>query len=287
MSSGHARVTYALQADKRIQYFTVTDDALAERVLSDLRSDEVRSLPVYKYYFDRDLQPLSLEAIEALAASMVSTDEPAGGTVPAGYTYLSQFIFHDLTWLSEDGGGIENKASSALDMDSVLGNRFALPDPSCPGSNDALRVGMTHKGWGCLKPLPDDVPRKPRCVAVSHDDSSPTGFPLIPDLRNEGFLQLAQMHVLFLKFYNAVARHNGYGDDKFDEAAAKRAFVQHVQSVVLFDLLVMLADAAVYQDVVVRNARRVIHPDAVTKESPFLIPIEFAAAAARYGHSMA
>jgi hypothetical protein len=272
--------------DRCIQFFTVVDEEVDQRTMSELTSDEVASLPIYMHYFGLDDHPLSLDAVDTLAASMVSTEEPAGGKVPAGYTYLSQFIFHDLTWLSEEGGGTKNKASSALDMDSLLGNRFTLPDPPCPGSNDALRVGMTHNGEGSLPPLPWDVPRKPRCVAASDEDRRPKGFPLVPDLRNEGFLQLAQTHVVFLKFYNAVARHNGYGGSKFNEAAARREFVQHVQSVVLFDLLETLAEPLVYEDVVIRNARRVIHPDAVTKKSPFLIPIEFAAAAARYGHSM-
>ncbi|HSH94044.1 MAG TPA: hypothetical protein VK968_07850, partial [Roseimicrobium sp.] len=218
--------------------------------------------------------------VDDLAASMVDAQGAAPGRVPAGYTYLAQFIIHDLTWLSPKGEKEQNKASAMLDMDSVLGNRFADPEPGCPGSVDALRVGLTLAGYGTDElPLPDDVPRK-------EADSFPTGSPLIPDTRNEAFLQLAQMHVAFLKFYNAVARKNGFGGDGFDEDAAKQNFRQHVQSVVLYDLLERLTDPVVYEDVVTGNRRRIIHPDRVTDQNPFVIPIEFAAAAARFGHTM-
>ena len=286
MSSGHARVNYALLIDGKVKYVSIVDGKMISRAFADIAPDE-KNLPLYKHYFD--IQPIdrlpSESAVDELAYCMIDEQAAVDSNIPAGYTYLSQFFFHDITWLSEKGGVPKNKASSALDMDSVLGNQFANAEPACAGSTDLLRIGLTLDGYGKLGPLPEDVPRKPRCSVVSDDDPYPTGFPLIPDPRNEGFLQLAQTHLIFLKFYNAVARRNGFGGD-FDEPATKREFIQHVQSVLLYDLLHKLIDLTIYEDIVVRNGRRVIHPNPIATDYPFLIPIEFAAGAARYGHSM-
>jgi hypothetical protein len=290
MPSGHARMTYALMTDGEVEYLSVSEKGMLRRNFSDLTSGVADAVPVYLHYFGKQ-SPENLpddDSIEDLAASMVDLQQATPGQVPAGYTYLTQFIFHDLTWFSDKGQMEENRASAALDMDSVLGNRrFPEAEPGCPGSSDALRVGLTLNGYGDLEvPLPGDIPRKPGCQPQSDADRYPAGYPLIPDTRNEGFLQLAQMHVVFLKFYNEIARMYGFGTENFDEDAARLVFMQHVQSVALYDVLERLIDTAVYADVVVGNRRRVIHPCPIADTGPFLIPIEFAAAAARFGHSM-
>jgi hypothetical protein len=278
---------YALLIDEKVEHLSVGDDGLSCLLPTNMAREMAASLPLYKHYFGmRSSQELlDADSIDALALSMVDDQEAAPGSVPAGYTYLAQFIFHDLTWLSRKGGEDQNKASPALDMDSLLGNRFAGAEPGCPGAEDALRIGLTLNGYGSQElPLAEDLPREPKCVADG--TLGPAGYPLIPDTRNEAFLQLAQTHVAFLKFYNAIARRHGFGTDDFAEEAAKVEFRQHVQSVVLFDLLEKLLDPVTYGDVVTRNRRRVIHPKPVHDDDPLVIPIEFAAAGARFGHAM-
>ena len=47
---------------------------------------------------DRAGRQLTPAALRAIAASMTSCDEPIESEVPAGYTYLGQFIAHDLSF---------------------------------------------------------------------------------------------------------------------------------------------------------------------------------------------
>jgi hypothetical protein len=248
-------------------------------------------LPEYEYRFGvqsaGDLP--SAEALEALAEKMTASDRPesADSVIPAGYTYLGQFIFHDITWL-KDVDPPEDRASAALDLDSVLGNQFRKAEPAgpCP-VHGPFRVGLTAHGKGAPDvtfPLPEDLPRKPRLGAVAAEDKEPVGYPLIPDLRNDDFLSLAQTHLALIKFYNAVARWYGFNGERYSEAGAKRCFVQHFHSVVLHDYLQRLIDPAVYSDVMA-HGRRIIHPGRISNSS-FRVPLEFAAAAGRYGHSM-
>lgn len=291
MASGHARVYYALGIDGRTFYVAIFGDQIIDVARADLTDEEAEKLPRYDYYFGQ-YAPETLPsdtAIDALAKAMVSDCRPESedSDIPAGYSYLGQLIIHDITWILLDGEEKANRASAALDFDSVLGNSLAQAEPAGPCSAvGPLRVGLTAGGWAGERAVPEDVPRKPKCGAVSDDDKNPAGFPLIPDTRNEGFLQLAQTHVAFLKFYNAIARRFGYGESEFDEPAAKRCFILHSQWVVLHDFLEKLVDPDIYCEILNSGCRRAVHPDRITDEITFLMPLEFAAAAGRYGHSM-
>lgn len=286
MVAGHARSTFALASGDEIQYHFLAGNV--PTLKEDMARDEKASAPVYKYYFSRNRDHLpSRQALEALAGAMHSQPADSGNesTIPAGYTYLMQFVFHDISRFSLASGEPKNQTSAALDMKSVLGTSDFPAEHESENPNNALRIGLTLNDYGSLEPLPEDLPRKPRYRATDQPGRKPKGYPLMPDVRNEGFLQLNQMHVLFLQFFNAIARRTGFDTPaRFEEA--ERTFVQHVQSVVLHDLLPMLTDTDVHADVVARNERRVIHPGPVTKAHPFWIPMEFAFAVARFGHSM-
>jgi hypothetical protein len=291
MPGGHARALYRLRSGGDVKTVVVDRTGKRDSRPADLSDGEPSRLPEYEYRFG--VQPLgelpSEEALEALADKMTAPDRPEScdSVIPAGYTYLGQFIFHDITWL-KDVDPLKDRASAVLDLDSVLGNQFRKAEPAgpCP-VHGPLRVGLTAQGKGAPDvtfELPEDLPRKPRLGAVTTEDKEPAGYPLIPDLRNDDFLSLAQTHLALIKFYNAIARWYGFNGQRYAEAGAKRCFVQHFHSVVLHDYLQRLIDPAVYADVMA-HGRRIIHPGRIT-ESSFRVPIEFAAAAGRYGHSM-
>ncbi|MDR6756777.1 hypothetical protein J2Y48_002070 [Mycoplana sp. BE70] len=187
------------------------------------------------------------------------TDTEAETEIPVGYTYLCQFVFHDLTsMVAEAGREPINLRSGRLDLDGVFGT--GTTDPTKPATPMAL--GRTAPGA-----RPCDLPR----------DAS--GRSVIADPRNDDNLALAQTHMAVIRFYNAIiARYPG-----ISERQARALAVTHVQSIVLHDLLPRLTDPVVYADVM-QNGRSVIHVDPQVTE--FLIPLEFAAACARFGHSM-
>src|SRR5262249_8576291 len=68
------------------------------------------------------------EILRELAAKMVTKADPKQGPIPAGYTYLGQFIDHDLTFdpvsslqRDNDPSSIEDYRTPRFDLDSVYG----------------------------------------------------------------------------------------------------------------------------------------------------------------------
>lgn len=214
----------------------------------------------------------SAESIRVLADAMKARPyRSRDGDIPAGYTYLGQFIFHDITAMMPGPSPTEprNARSPELDLDSVLPGRKPADAPELCSADGLFRIGVTTE-----LPRPDDIPRDWR-------------RPLIADARNDDFLPLSQTHLLLLKFYNAVARHLGHdGSDREDGwwDEVRRVWLQHFQSVVLFDYLPRIVDTETFRDVM-ENGRRLVRADEPAGGVAWL-PIEFAAAAGRFGHSM-
>ena len=206
----------------------------------------------YRRYFGRAAGTTALpwDLLERLGGAMAFNDcADSVGEVPAGYTYLGQFIFHDLSWMAPGPTPCEpiNQRSAALDLESLFAS----------GSPASLACGATTDGQPC------DIPR----TAV--------GVPLIADTRNDSNLALAQTHVALLRFFDAVSRVTDA------QPEAKRLTQLHFQSVVLHDYASRVIDDEVYRDVM-EHGRAVIHTDG----EDFLVPLEFAGACARFGHSM-
>ncbi|BCG98784.1 hypothetical protein MesoLj131b_07840 [Mesorhizobium sp. 131-2-5] len=219
----------------------------------------------YRRYFGRPEKgtapPLAL--LQALGDAMEFNDfGDQTGTIPAGYTYFGQFVLHDLTSMTPSitpgKSKPKNIRSATLDLDSVFG---AMPPGGASASSQAcpapMAVGETTDGRLL------DLPR------------ATDGMPCIADRRNDSNLALAQTHMALIRFFNAVRRLSDDADE------ARRLTQLHLQSVVLHDYARRLIDNVIYQDVMERG-RAVIDVDA----DGFKLPLEFAAACARFGHSM-
>jgi hypothetical protein len=210
----------------------------------------------------------------AMAGDLVGSDNPG---IPAGYTYLGQFIDHDVTYEPTSQLGRRNDPSALvdfrtprLDLDSLYGcgptdqpYLYERRDPKNRGVK--LLVGTNPNGAN------PDLPRSDQEVA------------LIGDPRNDENLIVAQLHLLFIRFHNNVVEHVraqraelGVGD-LFREA--RRIVRWYYQWIVLHDFL-----------------PRVVGPETVGRyreerllyaweREPF-IPVEFSGAAYRFGHSM-
>jgi hypothetical protein len=192
--------------------------------------------------------------------------------IPAGYTYLGQFIIHDLTYMTP--APIKTARSPALDLDSVIGkSRFKDDVPF-----QLLPIGLTTQ---TIKPLPEDLPRRAK--------GKRRGKPIIDDPRNDDFLPLAQCHMIVSKFYNAIAREIGLGgwpnsapQTREFRTLVRKLWLEHFQSVVLHDYLKRIVDPDTWSDVM-QFGRRLVRMDT---SRPDWLPLEFAAAIGRFGHSM-
>ena len=190
--------------------------------------------------------------------------------IPAGFTYLGQFIAHDITadrsLLQHHAnlGELHNFRTPRLDLEMVYaagpsGTPYLYdlndPDRFLLGCNDAGR--------------PDDLPRNSQ------------GRALIGDARDDIHLLISQLHLAFLKFHNAVVAHlrsEGVpADDVFGEA--RRLVRWHYQWIVVHEFLPLTAGDELMADLLA-NGPRFYRPGDRSS-----LPVEFADAAYRYGHS--
>lgn len=234
--------------------------------------------------------PLEAGLIE-LGAKM-REDSQGEGAVSAGYTYLGQFIDHDLTLditplelAHPSVERIQNFRTPLLDLDHVYAGGPNLSpflyDMNGPPGNERFLVGMTqHRKFKAhdLEPSANDLPRNSKGIAL-------TGDP-----RQDENLIIAQLHVAFLKFHNRVMEELGKGGkgkfhyvgparaSRFEQA--RRLVTWHYQYAVLHEFLTALIDQKVLKDV----QEKCTGPTDAAQ--PLQIPIEFSAAAFRFGHSM-
>lgn len=224
--------------------------------------------------------PASLELVTALSEAITATAPDADGEIPAGFTYLGQFVDHDLTrdkTVGDLGSDVTvdeliQGRSPALDLDSLYGHGPAV-DPQFYTDGLHLKMGTT----AAIGDLPafdgHDLPRDPQ-----QRDA------LIPDPRNDENLAVAQTHLAFIRFHNRVVGTVAAGPVSAMFEAAQERVVKHYQWMLRTDYLPRIVDPGIVEDVFT-NGRTLFEPSVVPGDAPTM-PIEFSVAAFRLGHSM-
>ena len=127
--------------------------------------------------------------------------------IPAGYTYLGQFVDHDLTFdktnvtLGQNVSPAEllQARSPSLDLDSLYG-----AGPSDPGSAKFYKDDRHLKMGKTVAIGPDpahdghDLPRGAGTTQAQKRRA------IIPDRRNDENLAVAQTHLAFIRFHNRI-----------------------------------------------------------------------------------
>jgi hypothetical protein len=227
-------------------------------------------------------EPLGPTVIKRLAIAMVQGGG-GQGDVPAGYTYLGQFVDHDLTFdrtevaLGEDVTPAElvQGRSPRLDLDSLYGTGPANP-ASAPFYDDDglhLKTGNTIKIGADTSKKGHDLPR------VAGQRTA-----LIPDPRNDENLIVAQTHLAMIRFHNKVVDDLASVPVAQRFRKARKQVTLHYQWLLRHDYLPRIVDPAVVDDVFT-NGRKLVEPDAEPTAVPTM-PLEFSVAAFRLGHSM-
>lgn len=235
-----------------------------------------RSLPQAQYgRTDAD----SRAALMALGQAMTSSlDAPKDGNdpeesgIPALYTYLGQFIDHDITFdpmstliQHADPDALTDFRTPAFDLDNVYG-RGPSDQPYLYDNGPKFLLG---------DPLANGAPDLPR------NNATPRRA-LIGDPRNDENSIVSQLQGLFLRFHNRVVDENA----GLDFPALQKIVRFHYQWVVLHDFLPRIVDAGVLDGLKTngsfdRAKLKFFH----WKNEPFM-PVEFSVASYRLGHSM-
>jgi hypothetical protein len=231
------------------------------------------------------------DLLKGLAASMaepqdappIATDYPR---IPAGFTFLGQFIDHDMTFdttpmpqQQQDPNALTNFRTALFDLDSVYGGGpTARPELYDPVDRDKLRIeGLSDPN------RPDDLPRE--------SDGESDGKAVIGDPRNDENLITSQIHLAFLKFHNALVAHvrkGGANGSVFEEA--RRLCRWHYQWMVVHDFLPHVVGQNTLDQVLEERSQgpAKVKLSFYKPKNPHkpMMPIEYAAAAYRFGHSM-
>jgi hypothetical protein len=285
-----------------------------------------RNVPVFEHEADN---------LPALARTMIAPPSP-GDTrpvptpapfddqenplIPAGYTYLGQFIDHDITFdpvsslqRQNDPEALHNFRTPRYDLDSIYG-RGPADQPYLyrggPRPAPHPTLGFDQRGVMFLHGENRGDPNDPAAAPFVGPDlpRNSEGRALIGDPRNDENIIVSQLHSVFLKFHDRMveqvfAECGMTGNDLFKEA--QRRVRWHYQWVVAHDFLPRIIDGdsgdgsgrggGVVADI--------LRPDVYVtsggtgnllranlrfyrwRERPFL-PVEFSVAAYRFGHSM-
>ncbi|SEC30447.1 Animal haem peroxidase [Nocardioides exalbidus] len=264
------------------------DRAFSARANTSATSAAAPAAPTFR--FSR-VGPTGVRLPEAtlrkVALAMTGGSE-TDGDIPSGYTYLGQFVDHDLTFdattvaFGDDVSPADllQGRSPTLDLDSLYG---AGPlDPVSAHFYEAdrtrLKVGKTTKIGSDVARVGFDVPRVGG-GGVDRDLAD------IPDRRNDENLVVAQTHAAMIRFHNRVVADLGPATppgERFEKA--RRKVVLHYQWMLRHDYLTRICDGAVVKDVF-SGGRKIVEPGADPLTMPTM-PVEFSVAAFRLGHSM-
>lgn len=229
-----------------------------------------------------------------------TTDDQLDPAVPVGFTYLGQFIDHDLTLDAmshlgsrDEPSSVANSRTPRLDLDNLYGSGRVVSRQLYDATPEG-RIGLSPDGVDLLRTT-DDVA-------------------LIGDPRNDENMILAQFHVAMAKFHNRLVdlldagqTTDAYGRpmpprppdeppnqqpgasleqlldvaNYFDTvfAAARRLVQWHYQWIIVHQYLPLICDEAVVSDID-KYGPRFFKPG----NTPF-IPVEFAVAGFRFAHA--
>ena len=222
--------------------------------------------------------------LKKLADSMADKPGAEGDNpdLPSGYTYLGQFVDHDITFdpvsgldRKNDPDALHTFRTPRFDLDCVYG-RGREDSPYLYDQDDPVSL-LVGRNTG-REHEPVDLPRNQQ------------GRALIGDPRNDVHFIVSQLHLGFIRFHNAVVDRLRFQTEPgrlFEEA--RRVVTWHYQWVVVHDFLARLVGPEVLGQVLVTDPSTGRARANLTyfkwKEQPF-VPVEFSAAAYRFGHSM-
>jgi hypothetical protein len=247
-----------------------------------------RTLPAAEFA-EEDLKKLARKMVappEARATPENQDDDEENQGISAGYTYLGQFIDHDLTFdpasslqKQNDPEALEDFRTPRFDLDSVYGR--GPNDQPYLYADDGLHMLLGRRLTGNQDSGARDLQR--------NRPEAGRQRALIGDPRNDENVIVSQLQSIMLRFHNSMVNSMPKGST-FEQV--QNAVRWHYQWVVLDDFLPAIVGRDMVHSVLPHLKNKTsIHEDRPNLsffrwgKIPFM-PIEFSAAVYRFGHSM-
>lgn len=240
----------------------------------------------------RDLAAAMIAEHEDPPTPETEDDAEENPGISAGYTYLGQFIDHDLTFdpasslqKQNDPEALEDFRTPRFDLDCVYGRGPNDQPYMYEGNGVRMLLGRRLTG------NPND--RRSRDLQRNAPLRGERARALIGDPRNDENVIVSQLQSTMIRFHNRMVEVLTGPNNTLPEFEEVQTLVRwHYQWVVLHDFLPTIVGQDMVNTVLphLRNGTsiRVDKPNLEFFEwgnSPFM-PIEFSAAAYRFGHSM-
>lgn len=247
-----------------------------------------RTLPPAKFQVE-DLQALAKEMVadaEATPTPETKDDNEENSGIAAGYTYLGQFIDHDITFDPASSLQKQNDPDALVDFRTP---QFDLDNLYGRGPDDQPYLYQEDGRHMLLGKSLTGNPRDANTRDLPRN--SPASGPkraLIGDPRNDENMIVSQLQGIFLRFHNRVADFRPGADF----ADVQRLVRWHYQWVVLHDFLPTI----IGKDTLYSILPSLKKDTSILADKPDLrfykpknnsfMPVEFSVAAYRFGHSM-
>lgn len=282
-----------------------TDDTKSFSSLKNLSAlDDAAPAPTFGYLFDGQglaEDPDAFEKLGRIGAAMVTDSGIVGPKgLPAILTYFGQFIDHDITLNTDadpenlpkfsvsnvDGSltkntraevveTIRNGRIASLRLDSLYGDTEAIEPFLRDGTK--MKIGQTTTG------RPNDLPRMIDLPDDSGIEDDPKA-PLVGDARNDENLVVAQLHLAFLRFHNAIVDTLDVGMSEQDQfLEAKRLTILVYQWLVLNEYCGAICEPTTLSEATTPPFAQAYRSFSLGRQ---VMPLEFSVAAFRFGHSM-
>lgn len=242
-----------------------------------------------KYQFGRLFPQLtgsttSIEILRHLGAPSNDTSSPAymedsqfrgtdnNAEIEVGQTYVGQLLTHDISKdiTSVIGETIEprkikNGVTPWIDLDTIYGSR---QNKAARNPNNRAKL-LLGNNIGNERDYPRDA----------------NGHAVIVDRRNDENNNLAQLAPVLIAFHNKMVDEltaAGFTNQRRLFNKAKELTIAHWQSIVLYDYLPNFIEQPLIDDIL--NNGALFYKNKLAKKG--VIPVEFAMAAHRFGHSI-
>ena len=256
------------------------------------------------------------KVVDGVTADNDRFNENPNPNLTSGFTFVGQFVDHDITFdttpldqQESDPDATTNFRTPRYDLDAIYGrgpnhdvdrqfydpkdrDKFMIVETTYDENNGIKGLVLTDSET-TYYPKPPLVVRDVPRVGPNDPDGRPEGKALIADPRNDQTLIILQLHVALQMFHNKlVGRMRALGVSPagvFENA--RRMARWHYQWMVIHEFLPAIVGKAtadsVYKEV--ENKAPIINLKYYRPRNrtgrPF-IPVEFAVAAYRFGHSI-